>query len=271
MRRWCANVTPRGPTARFTGPFCFFDLPRELRHMICYLARTATPDLYRATLNERPSPLIDTTTHYQQEADGWMPDRHYPLCVRVSHAFLSEAMEQYFRNVGWVARIPGSIFTTRIYLNSAKFSNPSKFQIMLETSVLTCKRRIVGWIPNSDYSRDVIEQGLRGPDGLKTLYMDLAVSLDRTKNVVAIDLSGLEAIGFSIDKLVVDVACTEWDKKKLGQLEGMMKEELRRLGCALIGQQITFTFTRAHPTEVRGARWLSEIRRTWLCFRRSPS
>ncbi|QRC92265.1 hypothetical protein JI435_024050 [Parastagonospora nodorum SN15] len=157
MRRWCANVTPRGPTARFTGPFCFFDLPRELRHMICYLARTATPDLYRATLNERPSPLIDTTTHYQQEADGWMPDRHYPLCVRVSHAFLSEAMEQYFRNVGWVARIPGSIFTTRIYLNSAKFSNPSKFQIMLETSVLTCKRRIVGWIPNSDYSRDVIE------------------------------------------------------------------------------------------------------------------
>ncbi|KAH4324555.1 hypothetical protein HBI28_068540 [Parastagonospora nodorum] len=116
-----------------------------------------------------------------------------------------------------------------------------------------------------------LEQGLRGPDGLKTLYMDLAVSLDRTKNVVAIDLSGLEAIGFSIDKLVVDVACTEWDKKKLGQLEGMMKEELRRLGCALIGQQITFTFTRAHPTEVRGARWLSEIRRTWLCFRRSPS
>lgn len=116
---------------------------------------------------------------------------------------------------------------------------------MLETSVLTCRRKIVGWIPNSDYSRDVIEvykawpmdspimkkleEGLRGPDGLKTLYMDLAVVLDRTKNIVAVDLSGLEAIGFSIDKLVVDVSCTEWNKKKLDRLEGMMKEELRRL------------------------------------------
>jgi hypothetical protein len=157
-------------------------------------------------------------------------------------------MEQYFRNVGWVARIIGSIFTTRVYLSSAKFSNPSKFQIMLETSVLTCKRKIVGWIPNSDYSRDVIEvykawlmdppimkkleQGLSGPDGLKTLYMDLAVVLDRTKNVVAVDLSGLEAIGFGIDKLVVDIACTEWDKKKLGRLEGVMKEVLIRLTCS---------------------------------------
>lgn len=172
-------------------------------------------------------------------------DRRYPLWVRVSHAFLSEAMEQYFRNVYWFARIPASLFTTRIHLSSAKYSNPSKFQIMLETSVLTCRRKIVGWIPNSDYSRDVIEvykawpmdspimkkleEGLRGPDGPKTLYMDLAVVLDRTKNIVAVDLSGLEAIGFSIDKLVVDVSCTEWNKKKLDRLEGMMKEELRRL------------------------------------------
>jgi hypothetical protein len=79
MRQWCANVTPRGPTSRFTGPFRLFDLPRELRDMIYYLAWTATPNLYRDTLYERPSPLIDITTHYRQEADGWMPDRHYPL------------------------------------------------------------------------------------------------------------------------------------------------------------------------------------------------
>jgi len=187
-------------------------------------------------------------------------------------------MEQYFRNIGWFAKIPASLFTTRIFLSSAKYNNPSKFHIMLETSVLNCRRKIVGWIPNSDYSRDVIEvykawpmdppilkkleQGLRGPDGLKTLYINLAVVLERTKNIIAVDLSGLEAIGFSIDKLVVDVACTKWDKNKLDRLEGMMKEELRRLGRALIGQQTTFTFTsRVHAGDIGGARWLFDIRK----------
>lgn len=75
MRRRRANATLRGPTARFTGPFHFFDLPGELRDMIYGLAWPATPNLYRATFYERPSPLIDITTHYGQEADGWLPVR----------------------------------------------------------------------------------------------------------------------------------------------------------------------------------------------------
>jgi len=70
-----ANATPRGPTARFTGPFRFFDLPRELRDMVYDSAWPATPNLYRATLYERPSPLIDITTHYGREVGGWLPVR----------------------------------------------------------------------------------------------------------------------------------------------------------------------------------------------------
>ena len=267
------------PTERFTGPFRFFHLPRELRDMVYDEVWPKTPWLHRATLPRRPSPLIDITAKYRKDIDGWTTDSHIPVCMLVSSVFLREAMEQYFREIDWMAKIPASYFTTRIYLSNLSFHEDSRFGTHWELESLLTNIKHPQWIPDADYSRIVIEvykawpmnlpilkkleQGLREANGQTALFITFGVALHRTKSILRVDLSGLESIGFKLDKLVVEVICVKRQSyKRINELKPLIKTEIDRLGRALIGQSISSSFTsRANASPGDGAHWTFAVSR----------
>lgn len=279
MERRRITRAARGATARRNRPFRFFGLPRELRDMVYNEVWPHTPYLYRETLLRKASPLIDITTNYRKQTDGWTTDVRYPQWVLVSHAFLSEAMEQYFRNAEWLAKIPGSYFTTRIYLSSSKFSWESDFYLGYEIEDLRVGKKLLTWIPNDDYSRTVLElykawpmhmpilkklePGLCGSDGQKTLFITFGMEFRRTHTILAVDLSAIEAIGFRIDKLVVNITCTMSKREKIiERFRRLVGIEIERLGCVLIGQpSISAIVPTPYASVHGGERWTFEVHR----------
>jgi hypothetical protein len=240
------------PSARSTGIFRFFSLPRELRDLIYDEAWPSTPYLFRATLSNKPSPLIDITAEYRKSTQDWKTSSRIPSYMLVNRAFVDEAMKQFFRNVDWKAKIPASLFTTRVYLSNAAYHRDSILEAERELDLLTMGTKLLSWISDKDYSRTAIEvypswpmnlpilkkleQGLRKTNGQKVLFVTLGVSLKRAKNILQVDLSRLEHIGFKIDKLVVGVFCNtaQQSAKRIDDLEQLLEVEMKRLGRAMI-------------------------------------
>jgi hypothetical protein len=273
MARRRITAAARGPTAQPNKPFRFFALPRELRDMVYNEAWPKTPYLHRATLLDKPSPLIDITATYREKAGGWSPGRHIPEWVLVSRAFLFEAMEQYFQNIDWLVKIPGSRFTTRIYLCSSEFLWDSNFFMGNELDDIRMNKKLLSWIPYSDYSTTVIElykawpmhmpilkkleRGLRDKDGPKTLHIAFGISFHRDPTVTAVDLSAIEHAGFQVDRVVVNVMCTNCKQRNdLEQTKRLIHAEVERLGRVLVGSLVTPAFARVfYASPEGGAHW----------------
>lgn len=86
------------------------------------------------------------------------------------------------------------------------------------------------------------------------LFIAFGVDLRRGEDIIRIDLSSLEHIGFQIDKLVVDVRCTStkltW---RMNSLEQLVEAEVKRLGRAMIGQAVSAKFY------TNGIKWRFEL------------
>jgi hypothetical protein len=217
-----------------------------------------TPYLYRSTLLDKTSPLIDIASTFREKTDRWTTGTQFPEWVRVSRAFLSEAMEQYFRNVEWAARIPGSRFTTRVYLSSSEITWDSNFYIGNEINDIRMEQKLLIWVPDSGYSKTVLElykaspmhmpilkkleQRLRSLDSRKSLHIKFGISFHRTPTgvVTAVDLSAVDNISFHVERVVLDGTCTtRKGQKGLGGLSRLIRREFERLGRVLVGRPVT--------------------------------
>jgi hypothetical protein len=234
----------------------FFNLPRELRDQIYDKMWPASPQLSRATLTNKPSPYIHITADYRTKDAGWLPDRRIPSCMLVSKALLNEALEQYFRNIDWRAKIPASYFTTHIFLSNFGLHTVALSEMEMELYSLSNGTRPVPWIRDMEYSTTVLqvyqgwpmtlpilhkfEKGHRETTGEQVLFIAFGVDLRRGKDIIRVDLSSLEHIGFRIDKLVVDVRCTSTKPTwRMNNLEQLVEAEVKRLGRAMIGQTVS--------------------------------
>ncbi|KAF2827791.1 hypothetical protein CC86DRAFT_404836 [Ophiobolus disseminans] len=252
-----SNKWSKSPNARFTGPYRFFSLSRELRDMVYDEVWPKTAQLCRYTKLRQSSPLIDITAMYRKSTRDWQSGHRIPDCFLVSKAFLDEAMKQYYRNVDWKAKIPGSYFTTRFWLTGSEFEGDAILETQRELDELLRGSMYLKWIPASYYSRSVIElykawpmhlpilkklhRGLHETNGRRTLHVTFSVALNRAKPNIAVDLSSLENIGFKLDKTVVDVIiATKQPTELVDGLTRLLETEIKRLGCApMIGQRIS--------------------------------
>jgi hypothetical protein len=82
----------RDINVRLTGPFRFFNLPRELRDLVYNEVWSHTPFLYPATLQRKPSPLVCIVLKYRKYADNWTTDNRFPPWLLVKTIFLDKAM-----------------------------------------------------------------------------------------------------------------------------------------------------------------------------------
>jgi len=240
-------------------PFRFFSLPRELRDAIYDEVWPVTPQLYRAPPSRR-SPHIDITADYRKKGPGWTTASRIPPCMLVSRAFLHEALDQYFRNIDWTARIPASYFTTRIFLSNSGFHTGAALEVEWELDSVANGTKIVPWIDPKEYSKSVVQvyqgwpmtlpilhkfdNGLGEQNGERVLYVAFGIDFGHTKGDIQIDLSSLEYIGFRLDRLVVGVRYrrpkSRWSEGTLAQL---VEAEVKRLGGAMIGQAVGSKFS----------------------------
>jgi hypothetical protein len=243
-----ADTNPRSTTR----PFRFFDLPHEIRDIIYDEVWPHTPYLYQATLQCKPSPLICIVAQYRKEAEKWKTYNRFPPWLLANHAFLNEAMEQYFQNIDWRVRIPGSLFTTRIYLSSSGHRNDVWRELDFELSRVLQGDKTVDWIPTRDYSRNVpdifnwpmglqilkkMEPGLRATNKAKqkTLFVTLGIASTPTRRIDRVNLSGLEATRLNVDDLVVDVKLTKCDSNQLvDRVQNLFMMEIGRFRNVLL-------------------------------------
>lgn len=254
---WAGNrIIPRSKR-----PFPFFSLPRELQDQIYGEVWCSYPSFYRWAHDRQRSPLIDITADYKNTNPKCRPNNpRLPVCMLPSKQFVREALEQYFRKIDWTAKIPASLFTTRIFLFTAGHHSRAIFDLNTELGYIDNGNRLFYWIQNKEYSSTVIQtyqmwpitlpilrkfkKGLVEPNGLRSLHIAVGVSLPRAKGIVKVDLSDLERIGFSLDKLTVNVHYIRIESdERLNNLQQLMEAEVKRLGEVMIGRRVTLKFS----------------------------
>lgn len=208
-------------TARFTEPFRFLDFLRELRDMVYDEIWATAPSLHRRTLPEEPSPLIDIIAGYPKQIDNYISDSRCPPWLCVNQEIFNEGVEQFFRKSDCQAKIPSTYFTTRIMLSSIGWQEDIVSQ--MEDELRRLPNQFCTWIPELDYSYITIEAYkarsmdplmlkklelcLRTTNGQKTLHITFSICLPHAQTVLGVDLSKLVEIGFTVNKIVLNVIC----------------------------------------------------------------
>lgn len=85
-----------------------------------------------------------------------------------------------------------------------------------------------------------MEPGLRDEQGVKVLHVEFGLMLQKLTAKTRVDFSALEAPGFEIDALEVEVAIMGNRKKTahgyLDRCLALLKEEVKRVGEVLVGK-----------------------------------
>jgi hypothetical protein len=73
-----------------------------------------------------------------------------------------------------------------------------------------------------------LEKTLRGADGLKTFYISFDIALRFVDSTNGADLHVIETAGFTLDRLVVDILCDDWEShgKRTEGLQALVQAEV---------------------------------------------
>jgi hypothetical protein len=246
------------PTANFTGPFRFFDLPRELRDIVYHHAWAPTrlkrepKDLYGAS-------QLTVTASYGYGTDTSPEDRcntslSVPAWLTANKAFHREAMLQFFSNYSLEMELPGSDATNVFHFGSERRNHTALTwndisqgftgythispQFFAHNSI----ELMTAW-PIKLKLVQKMSHGLRsghwGEEKSKTLVIAFATYLERLNRKPIVDLSGFESLGFKLDVLRVEATVDNDDdvsRRGTARLLPIMEEEITRLGQVLVGK-----------------------------------
>ena len=254
-------VKPLDPVANFTGPFRYFDLPREIRDLIYHqvwprtacLSHIFTLDKGRRVKEQKRQMQI--FVRYNIEEGPQLQFRCYPDWVLVSKIFLNEAMEQLYRGGRIWGLMPGSHLTTNIRFDSS--AGQELYSASASEDLGSVRKWfgiIPGYIPEADYSKTAVEviktwptdltilkrmeNAFVGKNGSKTLCISFGVLLGRIGNDVSVDLSAFDKIEFNVDELIVEVVGLAWRdfSETAAKLFPLLEAEVARLGHVLVGE-----------------------------------
>ncbi|KAJ4373325.1 hypothetical protein N0V83_003619 [Neocucurbitaria cava] len=241
------------PTANFTGPFRFFDFPRELRDMVYNQCWLPTTSYFKLPQNdpERQHMAIMTWGRCERSPP---PAHSYPIWFYVNKCFRAEAFEEFYVRCGLLAFIEGSYLTTRFYCGVVGTESSHRHTVNWEVKKLLATGAVPTTEPSNDYLAPVVnaiepwpvsmatlkemKNALVDDQGHRGLHIAFAV-IKKVKPGVTVDLSVFESTGFTLDKLVVEVFHIDhgYFIPHADILLIALKAEVSRLGHVLVGQK----------------------------------